>query len=135
MIKDTFWQTALNMLAPAVLSMLVLLACAGGNAVHARNPIPPWCAWDPGISNFNCGFYTHQQCMAAAWGNGGLCVPNSRAAYGNSAAAPPLAILYPAVVWEAIQGAENTTHRSAYWFSHCCLAQQSPELSTAFTGF
>ena len=33
------------------------------------------------------------------------------------------------------RGAENTTHRSAYWFSHCSLAQQSPELSTAFTGF
>jgi hypothetical protein len=83
MIKDTFWRTALNTFAPAVLSMLVLLTCAGGNASHARSPIPPWCAWDPGISNFNCGFYTHRQCMAAAWGNGGLCVPNSRAAYGD----------------------------------------------------
>jgi Protein of unknown function (DUF3551) len=77
------WPTTSNTMQAAVLGVLVLLACAGANVTHARSPIPPWCAWDPGISNFNCGFYTHQQCMASAWGNGGLCVPNSRAAYGN----------------------------------------------------
>ena len=63
--------------------LLMVAACSGANTAHARSRIAPWCAWDPGIDNFNCGFYTHQQCMAAAWGNGGLCVPNSRAAYGD----------------------------------------------------
>ena len=76
-------RTTSSMMQAAGLGVVALLACAGANAVLARSPIPPWCAWDPGISNFNCGFYTHQQCMAAAWGNGGLCVPNSRAAYGD----------------------------------------------------
>lgn len=73
--------SALNMLKTALLIALALIACDARNGAHAR-PIAPWCAWDPGISNFSCSYYTHQQCMAAAWGNGGLCVPNSRAAYG-----------------------------------------------------
>jgi hypothetical protein len=72
-----------NILKPAVLGLLMVAACNGANTAHARSRIAPWCAWDPGIDNFNCGFYTHQQCMAAAWGNGGLCVPNSCAAYGD----------------------------------------------------
>jgi Protein of unknown function (DUF3551) len=75
---------ALNMLKTALLIALALIAASGSNGAHARSPIAPWCAWDPGIGNFNCGYYTHQQCMAAAWGNGGLCVPNSRAGYGYS---------------------------------------------------
>jgi len=77
------WRTTSTILASVVLSMLLLAASAGASAVHARSPIPPWCAWDPGINNFNCGFYTHRQCMAQAWGNGGLCVPNPRAGYSD----------------------------------------------------
>jgi Protein of unknown function (DUF3551) len=75
-------QTISNILAPVALSALMLAAAAGGSAAQARKPAP-WCAWDTGINNFNCGFYTHQQCMAEAWGNGGLCVPNPRAPYGD----------------------------------------------------
>jgi hypothetical protein len=36
-----------------------------------------------GIANFNWGFCTHQQCMANGWGNGGLCVANPRAPFGD----------------------------------------------------
>jgi hypothetical protein len=74
-------RTASNLFKAAALSILVAVACDGGNATHARSQVAPWCAWDPGIDNFNCSFYTHQQCMATAWGNGGLCVLNPRIGY------------------------------------------------------
>jgi hypothetical protein len=61
--------------------MLALVVSAPADAAHGPRPIPPWCAWDSGVNNFNCRFYTHQQCMADAWGNGGLCVLNPRAYY------------------------------------------------------
>ena len=81
---DCRLQTACNILASAALTLLLLVVSAAANPAHARQPIPPWCAWDSGVSNFNCGYYTYQSCMADAWGNGGLCVRNPRAAYGDA---------------------------------------------------
>jgi hypothetical protein len=39
----------------------------------------PWCAqYGGGLDGGarNCGFWTYEQCMAAAWGNGGYCERN-----------------------------------------------------------
>jgi hypothetical protein len=73
MIKRGLWRTSSNILAPVVLSTVVLIATAAANGAQARSPIPPWCAW-----------LLHPSAVhAAAWGNGRLCVPNSRASYGD----------------------------------------------------
>jgi hypothetical protein len=71
--------------APLGVLWIVLVAAAwdAGTAAHARSQMAPWCAWNPGIDNFDCSYYTHGQCMAAAWGLGGLCVLNPRVGYGN----------------------------------------------------
>jgi hypothetical protein len=37
----------------------------------------PWCAhYGRGLGGTNCGFVSHQQCMAAVSGNGGFCNRN-----------------------------------------------------------
>ncbi len=69
--------------ARVALTLLLIGFSASACAAQARRPIPPWCAWDPGANGFHCSFYTHEQCMADAWGNGGLCVPNPRAPFGD----------------------------------------------------
>jgi Protein of unknown function (DUF3551) len=41
----------------------------------------PWCAYLGGFGgNFDCSYYTFEQCMATARGLGGYCSPNPRAA-------------------------------------------------------
>jgi hypothetical protein len=63
--------------------VLVAAAWDAGSAAHARSQMAPWCAWNPGIGNFDCSYYTQGQCMATAWGLGGLCVLNPRVGYGD----------------------------------------------------
>lgn len=48
----------------------------------------PWCAYYGGIDGggTNCGFSTHEQCMAALSGMGGFCALNTQ--YVPGAAAP-----------------------------------------------
>ena len=42
--------------------------------------LAPWCAYMGGFGgNFDCIYYTFEQCMATARGLGGYCSPNSRA--------------------------------------------------------
>ena len=66
-----------------VLCTVMAVASGIGNSADARSQVAPWCAWDPGIQNYICSFYTHQQCMETAWGNGGICLPNSWAEHGD----------------------------------------------------
>ncbi len=57
-----------------------------GNAAHAGWQRAPWCAYLGGFGgNFDCSYYTFEQCMATARGLGGYCSPNPRAvAYDTS---------------------------------------------------
>ncbi len=59
----------------AVLSILFTTLSLGTDAALAA----PWCTQYGGAlsGGTNCGFYSYQQCMANAWGNGGFCRRNS----------------------------------------------------------
>ncbi len=54
--------------------MLAAFVLGSGTASAA-----PWCTEYGGGkgSGTNCGFYSYQQCMANAWGNGGFCRRNA----------------------------------------------------------
>lgn len=55
-------------------STVLLTLLAGTAAAWAA----PWCTQYGGAlsGGTNCGFYSYQQCMANAWGNGGFCRRN-----------------------------------------------------------
>jgi hypothetical protein len=78
MFIDALRRAVSSSCKTAAACILVAFTCDTGNSAHARSRMAKWCAWDPGIDGFNCSFYTHQQCMENAWGNGGLCVPSPR---------------------------------------------------------
>ncbi len=54
--------------------MLAAFVLGSGTASAA-----PWCTEYGGGKGggTNCGFYSYQQCMANAWGNGGFCRRNA----------------------------------------------------------
>ena len=60
---------------------LCLLALAGNSAPASADYITyPWCAQYRGGDRGggrNCGFWTYEQCRAAAMGNGGYCEANA----------------------------------------------------------
>jgi Protein of unknown function (DUF3551) len=50
---------------------------SGQSAAAARWQRAPWCAYLGGFGgNFDCSYYTFEQCMATARGLGGYCSPN-----------------------------------------------------------
>ena len=73
---------------------LLLIVCASLIAVAAcRHPAAaqnyPWCAYYGGIDGGggNCGFSTHEQCMATLSGMGGFCALNTQYVPGTTAPA------------------------------------------------
>jgi hypothetical protein len=55
---------------------------SGNAAAAAWRQRAPWCAYLGGFGgNFDCSYYTFEQCMATARGLGGYCTPNAREAY------------------------------------------------------
>ena len=71
--KGSIMRSILLILAVCVLG---LLASSGPSSAEITYP---WCAQYGGGrgGGRNCGFWTFEQCMAALWGNGGLCEANS----------------------------------------------------------
>ena len=73
----------------ALNAAIALGAIVGASAVDAGNAAAaawrqraPWCAYLGGFGgNFDCSYYTFEQCMATARGLGGYCSPNARGAY------------------------------------------------------
>ena len=69
--------------------VVALGAVVGAGALDARGAaqadwrqLAPWCAYMGGFGgNFDCSYYTFEQCMATARGLGGYCSPNARAEY------------------------------------------------------
>ena len=63
---------ALTLLGAAALTFML----SGGGPAEAA----AWCAYYTGgrfgPGGTNCGFYSFEQCMANAWGNGGFCRQN-----------------------------------------------------------
>ena len=58
----------------AAVSVIFAVLLLGGKAAHAA----PWCAqYGGGGGGTNCGFYSFEECMANAWGNGGFCRRNA----------------------------------------------------------
>jgi hypothetical protein len=59
----------------AVLFILFTTLSLGTDAASAA----PWCTeyGGSGRGGTNCGFYSFEQCMANAWGNGGFCRRNA----------------------------------------------------------
>jgi hypothetical protein len=68
--------------------VVALGTLVGAGALDARSAaradwqqLAPWCAYLGGFGgNFDCSYYTFEQCMATARGLGGYCSPNPRAA-------------------------------------------------------
>jgi hypothetical protein len=58
----------------AIVSVLFALLLLSTEAASAA----PWCTEYGGArgGGTNCGFYSFEQCMANAWGNGGFCRQN-----------------------------------------------------------
>ena len=52
---------------------LALLFLVAGTSPRAD--AAPWCVFYD-ASTYNCGFYSYEQCMETARGNGGWCRPN-----------------------------------------------------------
>ena len=90
MIKRGLWRTSSNILAPVVLSTVVLIATAAANGAQARSPIPPWCAW----------LLRPSAVHAAAWGQWPSVCAQFTCVLWGSAAAPALAII---AQWFSIQ--------------------------------
>jgi hypothetical protein len=61
-----------------ILTLSVLAILAGSEPSPAEITYP-WCAQYGGSRSGgrNCGFWTYEQCMAAARGNGGYCEANA----------------------------------------------------------
>jgi hypothetical protein len=58
----------------------ILLDSSKAVPAQGRQRAPPWCAYMGGFGgNFDCSYYTFEQCMATARGLGGTCSPNPRA--------------------------------------------------------
>ena len=59
----------------AMASILLTALVLGTDAA----PAAPWCTeyGGSGRGGSNCGFYSFEQCMANAWGNGGFCRRNA----------------------------------------------------------
>jgi hypothetical protein len=83
LVVDRLGRSAWRTQLAALWIVLAAAAWDAGTAAHARSQMAPWCAWNPGIGNYDCSYYTHNQCMATAWGLGGLCVPNPRVGYAE----------------------------------------------------
>src|ERR1700720_4790567 len=64
----------------AMASILLTTLVLGTDAASAA----PWCTEAVKGGGTNCGFYSFQQCMASASGNGGVCRQNQ---FGNTPAA------------------------------------------------
>jgi hypothetical protein len=70
-----------------VVIMLCAMLCAG--ILDSRRvaqadwrQLAPWCAYQGGFGgNFDCAYYSLEQCLATARGLGNYCSPNPRAAY------------------------------------------------------
>jgi uncharacterized protein DUF3551 len=57
---------------------IFVVTVAAGTGAEAQNY--PWCAQYSGSmgGSMNCGFATHEQCMATVSGAGGFCVVNTQ---------------------------------------------------------
>ena len=52
------------------------------NVAQADWQLAPWCAYLGGFGgNFDCAYYSLEQCLETARGLGGYCSPNPRAVY------------------------------------------------------
>jgi hypothetical protein len=78
-----------------VVLLLGVILCAGmldlrNSAQAGWNPRAPWCAYLGGFGgNFDCAYYSLEQCLATARGLGGYCSPNPRAFYQPPPPPPP----------------------------------------------
>ena len=62
-----------------LLSVLTIFVVMAGIGTRADAQSYPWCAiYNMGDASYNCGFVTHDQCMASVSGIGGLCEPNTQ---------------------------------------------------------
>jgi Protein of unknown function (DUF3551) len=68
-----------------LLCSIVLAAAAAVDARHtasAGGQRAPWCAYMGGsFGDYDCSYYTFEQCMQTAWGVGNRCAPNPRLWY------------------------------------------------------
>jgi hypothetical protein len=80
-----------------VLGGLISAALVGTRA-EAQNF--PWCGQYGGSGSTNCGFTTHEQCMAAISGTGGFCMQNPQSTAPSPAARRP-----------AVPAAATTSHQ------------------------
>jgi uncharacterized protein DUF3551 len=62
------------------LGALFILIAIAANTTVAKAQNYPWCAQYSGsmAGSMNCGFTTHEQCMATVSGMGGFCVVNTQ---------------------------------------------------------
>jgi hypothetical protein len=61
-----------------VVFVLAILAVTPGLVTRAQAQNYPWCAvLNMGDAAYNCGFVTHEQCMATVSGIGGFCELNN----------------------------------------------------------
>jgi hypothetical protein len=77
-----------------VVLLLGVILCVGvldlRSAQAGWNPRAPWCAYLGGFGgNFDCAYYSLEQCLATARGLGGYCSPNPRAFYQPPPPPPP----------------------------------------------
>jgi hypothetical protein len=64
-------------------TVLVMLAWDAMHAAKAGSQSAPWCAFQGGRGgDYDCSYYTFEQCMATARGLGGSCAQNPRVIYG-----------------------------------------------------
>jgi hypothetical protein len=81
-----------------ILALSALAFLAGNDASRAEITYP-WCAQyaSGGLNGGgrNCGFWTYQQCMAAASGNGGYCEANAMYRGPQPGMIPPPSALLP----------------------------------------
>jgi len=73
-----------------VLLFSVVLAAAGAvdgrHTASAGGQRAPWCAYMGGsFGDYDCSYYTFEQCMQTTWGVGNRCAPNPWAAYAPAA--------------------------------------------------
>ena len=59
-------------------AIAILAANVQSASAQAANPTRPYCLRDGvmGAGNWDCSYYTMDQCRATAHGNGGSCQPN-----------------------------------------------------------
>jgi Protein of unknown function (DUF3551) len=69
-------------IALALAAVAAALDAQGTDAKADWRQLAPWCAYQgAAFGNYDCSFYTFEQCMVTARGLGGYCSPNPRVAY------------------------------------------------------